>query len=342
MTKRTRLFVGVAVGVLVAGLGTGLVASYVANQNLLVVGADGPDELAYIPADARMVAFANVRQIMDSDLRQRVMQLHQRDSSDPNGHNEFFERTGIDIERDVDSVVASIAGDQSTEGPPLVLARGRFDEGRIEVLVREKGASAEDYKGVRLFSAEGGKVAVAFVESDLAAVGSLAAVRRAIDAKTSGDNVRDNADLMRMLRQSDDGNAWAVARFDALATSGRLPDDVAAQLPAITWFSASGYVNGGIRGTLRAETRDEMAAQDLRQVLQGFVALARMQTRQRPEFADVLNSFQLGGDGNTVSLGFSVPSQVIDALGNITAGRAPRPPAPPVPPSPPAPPSPSL
>jgi hypothetical protein len=345
MTKRTRLFVAVAVGILIVGLGTGLVASYVANQNVLVIGADGPDELAYVPADARMVAFADVRQIMDSDLRQKVMQFHGRDGAHADGSNEFRDQTGIDIERDVDQVIASMAGDQAPDsGPPLVLARGRFDQGRIEALAQQKGAAIQDYKGIRVMAVENGQLAVAFVEPGLAAFGSTAAVHRAIDTKMSGNDVRGNADLMRLLRQSDDGNAWAVARFDALTASGRLPDDVAAQLPAITWFSASGYVNGGIRGTLRAETRDEVAAQDLRQVLQGFVALARMQTRQRPEFADLLNSFQLGGDGNTVSLGFSVPSELIDAIGAMTA-RRPQPPAVPLPPTapqPPQPPAPSL
>jgi hypothetical protein len=146
-------------------------------------------------------------------------------------------------------------------------------------------------------------------------------VRRALDAKASGNNVRDNDELMRLLRESDDGNAWAVAQFDSLMAAGRLPTELAAQLPALRWVSVNGYINGGVRGTVRAEARDDMAAQDLRQVLQGFVALARMQTRQRPEFADLLSSLQLGGTGSTVSLGFAVPSELIDAIGAMHARR---------------------
>jgi hypothetical protein len=42
-----------------------------------------------------------------------------------------------------------------------------------------------------------------------------------------------------------------------------------------------------------------------------------------PEIADFLNSLQLTGQGRTVSLGFSVPSAMIDTLGALRAGRRP-------------------
>ena len=54
-------------------------------------------------------------------------------------------------------------------------------------------------------------------------------------------------------------------------------EGVAGQIPAVRWFSASGHINGGLRGTIRAEARDEQAGQNLRDVVQGFLALAKMQ-----------------------------------------------------------------
>ena len=44
MTKRTQRFVFLGVAILVLGLGTGLVASYVGLPNLGIVGSDGPVE----------------------------------------------------------------------------------------------------------------------------------------------------------------------------------------------------------------------------------------------------------------------------------------------------------
>ena len=96
------------------------------------------------------------------------------------------------------------------------------------------------------------------------------------------------------------------------------------RLPAISWLSIKGVIGSGIEGLISAEARDDQAAQDLRQVVQGFVALGRMQAGpNHPEIADFLNSLQLTGQGKTVSLGFSIPSAMIDTLGALRAGAGP-------------------
>ena len=340
MTKRTRVFLSAAAGILVIGLGTGLVASYMGLQNLTIIGGDGPVEFAYVSADARFLAYANVRDVMDSDVRRTLTELQPGAST---GADQFKEQTGIDLQTDVDYVVAAgPAGpsDQTSEEPPLVLARGRFDQGRIESLMREHGGTVEDYKGSRLIVQEEMKLAVAFPEPGLVAIGSGAAVRRAIDTKAAGTDVKGNDELMRLVRDIDDGDVWAVARFDALAM-GRLPAEVVKQLPPLNWFSVTGFIDSGVQGQLRVEARDETSAQNLRDVIRGFMALARLQASQQAQFAEVLNSLQLAGDGNTVSLSFSVPSEMIEALGALRAARPrapvePRAPSPPEPPAPPA------
>jgi hypothetical protein len=316
MKKQTRRFVFVAAGILVFGLGTGLIASYMGLQNIALLGQDGPPDLDYIPADARAVAYVNVRQVMDSELRQRIMQhIHPEGTNDA---DRFKQETGIDIQTDVDEVVATVTG-EGTGQRPLVVTRGRFNPTQIETVAREHGSTVEEYKGVRLLVHPDAEVGVAFVETGVVAVGTPASVRRAIDTKADGQNIRKNEELMRLVRDIDDGNAWTVAHFDAITGGRQLPPEIASQLPPITWFAASGHVNGGVRGMVRVDARDETSAQDLRQVVQGFIALARLQVGTRPEFADVLNSLQLGGTGTTISLSFSIPSEVIDALGAAAA-----------------------
>src|ERR1051325_1893637 len=153
MIKRTRVFLGIACGVLIVGLGTGLVTAYVGGfQNLVILGSDGPDELAYVPQDARMVAYANMRDIMSSQLRQKLRDL-QTPSPDPS-QRRFQDETGIDIENDIDYGFASSAGAQSggQEERPLMLARGRFDAARIESLIQEHGAVIEEYAGKRVLT----------------------------------------------------------------------------------------------------------------------------------------------------------------------------------------------
>jgi hypothetical protein len=315
MTKRTRQFVFVAAGILVFGLGTGLFASYMGLQNIVLIGRDGPAEFDYIPADAQAVGYVNVRQVMDSELRKKIIELHPgQDVPD------FTAQTGIDIRTDIDEVLVALSpqGNQA----PLVIAKGRFNTTNIETLIRQHGSTVEDYKGTRMLLHGQAGGAVAFLEPGLAAAGTPESVRLAIDTKASGQNIRNNDALMRFVREVDGGNTWGVAHFDAIIGGRQLPPEIASQLPPITWVSASGNVNGGVRTTLRVEARDETAANDLRQVVQGFIALARLQVGSRPEFADLLNSLQLGGAGTTVSLSLEVPSTVIDALGALAGQRS--------------------
>ena len=322
MTRRTRLFLLVAAAVLVVGLGTGLLASFmgVRLQTLTFLDPDGPKELAYVPRGTDVVAFANVRDLMDSELRKKLLQLRPQS---PDGRvNDFEAETGISIERDIDTVVASFAGGGGEQDRALVIARGRFDQARIEGLARQRGGQVEEYKGQQILTmaTDDHALGLSFVEADLVAFGSADGVRRAIDTRSdAGSNVTTDDELMNLIRDVDDGNAWAVGRFDAIA-KGRVPDAVSAQLPPIDWFAATGRVNGGIQGVVRADANSDQAATDLREVIRGFVALARLQTRQSAELTAMLSSLQLGGEGRTVSLAFSLPPEVIEALAAMRRG----------------------
>src|ERR1044072_6638181 len=146
MTKRTRLFLAGASGILVLGLGTGLVAAYVGGfQDLTLVGGGGAGGLAYVPADARIIAYADVRDVMDSDVRRKLSGFQQ---GADDGAARFKEESGIDLQTDIHDVVAWVTGmgEATLAQPPLVLTNCRFDAVRIEGLILEQGGIVEDYK----------------------------------------------------------------------------------------------------------------------------------------------------------------------------------------------------
>jgi hypothetical protein len=337
MTKRTRYFLIGAMAFLVCGLTVGVVAYYGGIPGAFAQNA-GPQELRYVPKDAVVVAFANVRDLMDSQFRQHMKALEP--AAKQKGQDELRDATGIDIERDIEYVVAYMTADPKVSGEKrgAVLARGHFDVNRIQTFIREKGGVERDYHGKKMFLAPAGKMeaesgteppadakpaqprpqmAVAFLGDNVVGLGTEAALKQTIDLDRGTGRATDNAELMKLIEGVDRGNAWAVGRFDLLSAQAHLPQQVASQIPAITWFSASGHVNGGMSATVNVEARDVDAANNLRQVINGFMALARMQAgpnSNRPEVAAMLQSIQLGGQDKTVSVSFTLPAQALDML----------------------------
>jgi hypothetical protein len=320
MSKKTRYFVVTAAAILAVGLTTGLVASYM-GLPVAFSRAAGPDELQYVPADAAVVAYANVRQIMDSQFRERFRQFE----PDTKERDEFEAKTGVNIDHDINSVVAvltsSITHPTSAPHGMLILARGRFEQSRLEALAIEHGGHVEDYNGKRLLihgnDAGTPEMAIGFLEADLIALGGYEAIKKSIDANGGRNIVSTNADLMRQIGELDASNAWAVGRFDAIANSAHVPSEIQAHLPAIQWFSAATHINGGVSGVFKAEARDEESAKNMRDVLNGFLALARMQSSSQPELKTMVDSLQLSGDGKNVAVSFTLPSELFDALSQL-------------------------
>src|SRR2546421_202306 len=98
MTRVTRYFVIVSLLVLVVGLGAGLVAYHSSYPISALIRRGGPEELQYVPRDATVLAYADVRDVMNSQLRQKV---HQSVPMTEDGQKEFESQTGINIETDI-------------------------------------------------------------------------------------------------------------------------------------------------------------------------------------------------------------------------------------------------
>ena len=153
MTSKTRYFVILSLSIMAVGVGTGLTAYYVGFP-AGAISDSAPDELRYVSSTAAIVAFADVQKVMSSELRQR---LRRTLPAQENGQREFQDLTGINIETDITHVVAFIepnaASGSNLPGAGMVLASGLFDEVRIESLMREHGATVEQYKDKRLIVA---------------------------------------------------------------------------------------------------------------------------------------------------------------------------------------------
>lgn len=326
MTTKTRNLALASLLVVGAGVGLGLFA-YVARSTS-ALAAPGPDEMRFLPGDAGVIAYADVQQLMASPLRQRM-----RDGLYTQGSRGFQAETGINPETDIDRIVFGSMPPGSdgapSPRPALVVVRGRFDAVTVERAMRDRGGQVDEYKGTRIVAAPAPpaattqdgtdkpaerSMALAFLEPGLIAVGDTEIVRRAVDVGRDGRNVLANAEFITRVRALDGNSLWAVGRFDALPTQSPLTAGLARQLPPISWFAASGQIDAGVRAQFSAETRDEASANGLRDMIRGFMAIGRIQAGSRPEFQPLLQSVQIGGTGETVTLSLDLSPQMLDLL----------------------------
>src|SRR4051812_44435485 len=112
MTQRTRYFFSIAAVLLVAGIGVGLVAFYRTSRQA-AIPAGLPDELRYVPATAELVAYADVKTVLNSELRREL----ERSTMGPRrGRSDMHELAGIDVEKQVDHIVAYLEKIDSGSG----------------------------------------------------------------------------------------------------------------------------------------------------------------------------------------------------------------------------------
>ncbi len=331
MTQRTR-YVLVGSGLVVAvGLCTGVVAVY-GGGFASRYSARGPAELAYMAAGTSAVAYADVRHIMNSQFRQRLR------STLPTGQEQhkFLEETGIDIEHDIDTVLAGLSPAGVASGGSVVFVRGRFDQTKIEGLATQHGATVESYKGKRLLLSPTPPVSdvipppsdmtapapsrprgggMAFLEPGLVALGSPEAIRRAIDTAESQDSVVSNASLMEAVNKvQNDGDAWIVGSPDVVAKSDQLPEMVRNQMASVQWFAFTAGVDDAVTCRLRAEARDAESGEQMRSAINSALAVARMLSGKDARMDSLLNSIQTSGSGDALDVSFTVPAEVIDRL----------------------------
>jgi hypothetical protein len=100
-----------------------------------------------------------------------------------------------------------------------------------------------------------------------------------------------------------------------------LPERLTERLSGITSFSASGRVGTTLDGVFRVDAKDEPTAAALRDIVRGFITLAKLQAAADPAAQSALQSLELGGNGNQVALSFSIPAAALDSLPQLSPFR---------------------
>ena len=288
--------------------------------------------------DAAVIAYADVRG--NHDLGAPPEDSHARCRCPRTGSASSRNETGINIETDIDRVVACLAAGRmsvTARRAGLVLARGRFDEVKIEALMREHGAQVEDYNGKRLIEnarreprhAAADPCRSTFSSPGSSAVGSgRAGARR----HRSPEERRERHDE----RRADEPHAVArprervgVGRLDALAQTG----GYRCQRPWRARFRPSPGSRSAATSTAASAARSAPRRATTRRPTTCATSCAaswrsrKLQAGSKPELQTMVQSLELGGTGKTVALSFSVPGASSTLVGRQSGKALTKPPS---------------
>src|SRR5262245_31644929 len=320
--KRSRLVVIAAASVVGLGLALAL-GALVLDPARAAVGPL-PAEGLVLPADTRFVMGLDVRRFVQSPFYKKFASQGGR----PAAFADLAAKTGLDPERDVDTVLIAGRPDKGQEGG-VVIVRGRFDRTKLSQAIEREGRSVstkkQDGNPVYLFN-EGkkGAGALAFLghDDDLLVMGSQKAVEAAVSSHFQGQTpLKQNAALTALLERVKPGSTfWMVGDESVLSqmpTSMPAPGGsggASIQLPQLKGLMVTGELEPVVTLDVTGEATDAAAAAQLADIVRGFVALASLQAAQKPELKGLQNAISVTTEQSSVRLSARVPYELLEAM----------------------------
>ena len=296
-----------------------------------------PAEGLSLPADAQFVMGVDVRRFVASPFYSRFGGEHAE--ARPQAFDEMEAKTGINPERDVDAIY--VAGRKGTsgkrhDGDGVVIVVGTFDRYKVQRAIEtgEKGVTTARHLGhpMYLFGEESGRGkagAVSFLDDKTLVMGSRASVEQTIAARNDGKGgLRSNAAMTALLEGVRPGSTfWMVGDQSVLS---QMPKGLPAPggsgesigLPPLKTVVVTGDLDPVLSFEATGEAADPAAAQNLADVVRGFMAFANLQAGQKPELKQLSSAVSVTTDASKVRIAGRFPYEMLDALRAKKAARA--------------------
>ncbi len=246
---------------LVAGFGCGRLAT----KGVAVDSSFKP----FIPADTKVLAGVQIANLEASPLYQShkgQLNLAQL--------NEFTERTGVDLTRDLSEIVIAWNGEQA-----VALARGSFNQSKIQPKLKSLGVHQQTFQKYTLFGDAANSLV--FIRDGLALAAPSQAVRNLINGNGEAGVAGELQERLETLPKSSE--MWVVSRGGLPTTGIPMRSEIGSALSNIVAFVSGTAIGVAIdtgihlQGDLTCVSNE--GAQRVRDALRGGIGLARLTTR---------------------------------------------------------------
>lgn len=300
--------------------------------------------LALVPSGAKTIAGVDLDRARSSDFGQYMVEKINTTDRD---FEQFVTETGFDPRRDIDQLLFTATGPNTSGGEShfAILARGSFDQDRVQSVALTKGLSSQPFEGVTLFvqthRTSDSEVAFAFLGDGVAVMGDPGTVKTIISSRAT-PAVLDPAMQAQIARVGGQYDAWFVSFVPGQHWASHFNPQAGASgstfpMPRTQALESVLQASGGLRFastvdlSFDAITRSPQDATSLADVVRFFTSMMQMARDKGPHAAIAASAFDnmnLSTDGDTMHLSLSLPEKSFEQLldsapGDHTHSRAP-------------------
>jgi len=299
------------------------------------LGSEGT--LALVPEGAVMLLAFDFQQFADLALFDKMLKDDWQKNSGPGqvfaNYQDFVQKTGIDLKKDVYSVVAGVYGELSGDNSQMLgMVNLKYDKDKLLGLLRQNNVivAEDNYRGLGLYTLKGDDdkkiVRLVFLNANSIAMGTEAQVKQAVDlAQGSGKSVLKNAAMMKYVdKLKKDSMFWLAIgnipdKIKNAPAGGMMPVDLSKAEAFIGYLDYKGKT---FSGEFQLISNNEQGNKQIVEMLNGLKALGAMGSAKEPELGQLLNGIQLSSSAEAIKLAFSLSEELMNKLSDKAKDKA--------------------
>ena len=289
----------------------------------LAIAAD-PALMSLMMPDARVVAGMQVDQTKNTQFGQFVLSHMQTNDA---SFQKFILESGFDPRRDVSEIVMASSWQQTSDW--LVAARGFFNPAKIFSTAQANGGHRTNFQGVDILYGDEGKqpvgerTGIAFFDSGSAVMGTVDAVRAAIQRRQSHAMVASGALFDKARTVSAKNHFWFVSQVPAAEFADAMPDPNLGGAMKGNMLQAISQASGGVQFgptvkiTGEAVTRsdkDAAALVDVARFLAGLIQTNRDKSKTAAGVSTLLDGLETSSTGNVMLMSLAIPEAQLEQI----------------------------
>jgi hypothetical protein len=310
-----------------AALALALVLTQLTAAPIPGVKAGGDDGDKWLLDDAEVIMVWNFKQLFDSKLMKGGYTEKLREAIKNNEKaKEAMEKLGMDVTKDVDSVIISAGGTSKETAKGRVVFKGNFDTAKLTKAIKSSDKVKSSMEGgVEVFEleAQGTNLYGAFHGKDTFVLTENKEITAALGKSGPGKAASLNKDVKAALATftGKESLALVVVINDEIKKLGAANPTVQTALKGLKTITASVTADEGVTLKLVGNTTDAKAATALEKQINGLKAIAEvfvgMNEMVPPAVKEAVEGIKIDKTRDSVIVTLPVTKEMIEKLAKM-------------------------